>query len=206
MFIKTKYSGYNRRGEQCAAGLFLILMEPKHDTEQFPRYTDSCGECGKDKASHETPLPDDVQAVSDKLHRVWAYMFRLRCDEESETLRDAVEIVMDAKHRVDGCRYFRPSGVGYPIKAIVRHTSFSQCGNFMMGFARVHGKRITLSGSYGGDGLTCNVPDDVYGRCGIELPKELVESWNTGGGWNSAGSEAPKMREWAMANLEALRK
>jgi hypothetical protein len=76
----------------------------------------------------------------------------------------------------------------------------------MMGFIRVHGKRIVLSGSYGGDGLTCNVPDDVYGRCGIELPRELVEAWNTGGGWNSAGGEAPKMREWAMANLEALRK
>jgi len=79
-----------------------------------------------------------------------------------------------------------------------------QFGQFMMGFARVHGHRITLSGSYGSDGLTCNVLDAVY-NAGVELPAELRDAWNSGGGWNSAGSEAPKMRQWALANLAALR-
>jgi hypothetical protein len=135
MFIRTKYSGYNRHGEQVAAGLFLILMEPK-DT--------------------------------------W--------DSATGTWRKV------------------------PIKAIVRHSSFHQLGHFMMGFARIHGTRITLSGSYGGDGLTCRVPNEIYERYGVELPQELYDAWNKGGGWNSAGSEAPLMRKWALENLEALRK
>ena len=28
-----------------------------------------------------------------------------------------------------------------------------------------------------------------------------AHAWNSGGGWNSAGSEAPAMREWAKQNL-----
>ena len=30
--------------------------------------------------------------------------------------------------------------------------------------------------SYGGDGLTCRVPDEVYSDYGLELPRELRES------------------------------
>src|ERR1700690_450917 len=79
MFIRTKYSGYNRRGEQVASGLFLILMEPKHDTAEFPTYRQECGECGKLAWDHTAPLPANVQEISDKLHRVWKYMFAARC-------------------------------------------------------------------------------------------------------------------------------
>lgn len=206
MFIRTKYSGYNRHGEQCAAGLFLILMEPKHDTDRYPIVSSVCSDCGKDRAAHDAKLPDEVREVSDQLHRTWHYLFRLRVGGDSEVLKDAVEIILDAKRKVEGCRYFRPARVSYPIKAIVRHTSFRQLGHWMMGAARVHGHRITLSGSYGGDGLTCNVPDEVYEGYGVELPEELRKAWADGGGWNSAGSEAPKMREWALQNLEELRR
>jgi hypothetical protein len=76
----------------------------------------------------------------------------------------------------------------------------------MMGYARVHGERITLSGSYGGDGLPTSVPDAIYGAHGIVLPAELVAEWNHGGGWNGAGSEAASMRKWALQNLAELRK
>jgi len=67
----------------------------------------------------------------------------------------------------------------------------------MMGTARVGGRSITLSGSYGGDGLPCNVPWDVYLR-GEPIPQELQQAFWTGGGHNSAGSEAPAMRKWAL--------
>ena len=133
MFITSKYSGYNRHGEQIASGLFLILAEPKNDSGRYPS-----------------------------------------------------------------------KSINYPIRAIVRHTSMRQLGHFMMGFARVLGHRITLSGSYGANGLVCTVPDAVY-DAGVELPGELREAWNTGNGWNSAGSEAPAIRKWALANLAALR-
>jgi hypothetical protein len=74
----------------------------------------------------------------------------------------------------------------------------------MMGNARVHGHRLTLSGSYGSDGLPDTVPAEVYAR-GVELPDELYNAWNNGGGWNGAGSEAPAMREWALEHLAELR-
>ena len=90
-----------------------------------------------------------------------------------------------------------------PIRAIVRKVAMRQFGHFMMGIARIKGHSITLSGSYGADGLTCNVPQDVYDQ-GIVLPDDLVQAWNKGGGWNSAGSEAPMMRKWARENLSIL--
>lgn len=92
-----------------------------------------------------------------------------------------------------------------PIRAIVRRVSLRQLGHFMMGFARVGKHRLTVSGAYGADGLVMSVPSDVYER-GVELPKTLKDAWSNGGGWNSAGSEADAMREWALENLAELRK
>ena len=66
------------------------------------------------------------------------------------------------------------------IRAIVRKVAMHQCGHFMMGFARVKGERITLSGSYGSDGLPKTVSDKVFNE-GIPLPDDLRERWNKGG-------------------------
>ena len=78
-----------------------------------------------------------------------------------------------------------------------------QFGPWMMGTMRVGHYEITLSGSYGGDGLPCNVPPAVY-RQGVEVPADLIEQWNTGGGHNGAGSEAKAMRAWAAGHLGEL--
>ena len=168
MFITSKYSGYNRHGEQVAAGLFLILTEPHPSSKQFPMMSDTCSDCGQSRDAHY--------------------------DAQGNTMPDAT------------CKYFRPSYINYPVKAIVRHTSLGAFGNFMMGSARVHGHRVVLSGSYGGDGLPCHVPDEVYQNYGIKLPAELYNAWKDGGGWNSAGSEASAMRKWAIENITELRK
>lgn len=133
MFIKTSRGGYDRHGEQFASGLFLILVQPKEQTEKYPLL-----------------------------------------------------------------------GCNYPIRALVRHTALRQLGHWMMGFVRVGKHRLTVSGSYGGDGLPMSVPEDVYERA-IPIPAELYEAWKNGGGWNSAGSEAPAMRKWALENLSSLR-
>lgn len=204
MFITSKYSGYNRHGEQCAAGLFLILLEPKNDSGRYPTRSNVCATCGRIESAHNELLSGEVKEISDKLRRAWRYIFDARTKDNAEDSMDTAEVIMDAARRVEGCRYFLPASINYPIRAIVRHTSMRQLGHFMMGFARVLGHRITLSGSYGGDGLTCTVPDAVY-DAGIELPGELREAWNNGGGWNSSGSEDPMMRKWALENLQALR-
>jgi hypothetical protein len=75
----------------------------------------------------------------------------------------------------------------------------------MMGSAKLGDYQTTLSGSYGSDGLPETVPDDVYCRFGLELPDELYDAWNNGGGHNSAGSEAVAMRKWALENLKELK-
>jgi len=83
-----------------------------------------------------------------------------------------------------------------PIRALVRKVAMHQCGHWMMGSARAFGHKISLSGSYGGDGLPTSVPQEVYDRA-TPVPQELIDAWNKGEGWNSAGREAPAMAEWA---------
>jgi len=82
------------------------------------------------------------------------------------------------------------------FRALVRKVAMGQVGNFMMGRARVSGKTIVLSGSYGGDGLPVTVSEEIYQKA-IPVPRELYDKWNKGEGWNSAGAEAGDMAEWA---------
>lgn len=77
----------------------------------------------------------------------------------------------------------------------------SQLGHFMMGFIHVKRQRLTVSGSYGSDGLPMTVDRSIY-DLGVELPAELREAWNKGGGWNGAGSEVSAIRAWAKQTFE----
>jgi hypothetical protein len=92
-----------------------------------------------------------------------------------------------------------------PVKALVRKVALRQMGHWMMGRANIGGHWFTVSGPYGGDGLTLYLPPDVYASHGIPLPHYLWEAWNTGGGWNDAGAEASQMIAWALSNLASLR-
>jgi hypothetical protein len=71
----------------------------------------------------------------------------------------------------------------------------------MMGSVRIKGKSLTVSGAYGSDGLPKSVPREIW-ELGVELPQDLYDKWNTGGGWNSAGSEAQAVRDWALATFK----
>lgn len=213
MFISTKYSGYNRRGEQSAAGRFLILLQPNWNSTKYPQFGDTCRECGVKKDIHLTfDGPDAVKPCSE--HGVVARLRRInelpRASEMTDEERDAVVNEIMAEKFVSGCfqcaaykryksvcRQFAPASNKWPLRAIVRYARLRQCGHYMMGTAKIGKHRIILSGSYGGDGLPKSVPDEVY-EAGVELPRELYDAWNTGGGWNSAGSEAPAMRTWAL--------
>lgn len=102
--------------------------------------------------------------------------------------------------RCEACGEFMTIESDAPIRGLVRFVRMTQLGHFMMGAVRVKGHKLVLSGAYGEDGLIMTVPRDVY-NLGKDLPAELVEQWNRGGGWNSAGSEADDMRKWARANF-----
>lgn len=83
------------------------------------------------------------------------------------------------------------------FRALVRKVALQQMGHWMMGVARIKGQPITVSGAYGRDGLPVSVSKEIY-ALGVEVPKELYDLWNNGGGWNSCGSEATAMRGWAV--------
>ncbi len=85
-------------------------------------------------------------------------------------------------------------------RAIARSVKLTQCGHFMMGTFTVGSESFSVSGSYGSDGLFCEVSDSVYDQA-IDLPMDLYEQWKTGGGWNSAGSEGFNIRQWAIDNV-----
>lgn len=87
-----------------------------------------------------------------------------------------------------------------PIKGIVRQVALTQLGQWMMGKVRVYASWYTVSGAYGADGLTKDIALSDYNRIPryAVLPKELYDAWNTGGGWNSSGTEAPVMQQWAI--------
>lgn len=82
------------------------------------------------------------------------------------------------------------------IYGCVRKVALEQWGHWMMGRANLGGRWHTVSGAYGSDGLPMDV--DVLPKDAVPLPADLYEAWSKGGGWNSAGSEAPAMREWAV--------
>lgn len=92
------------------------------------------------------------------------------------------------------------------LYAAVRKVELRSWGHWMMGSLRLAGADLTVSGSYGGDGL----PRDLLTLSEAQralltpVPFDLAITFWSGGGWNSAGKEAEAMREWARANLKQL--
>jgi hypothetical protein len=122
---------------------------------------------------------------------------------------------------------------GGPVRALVRYTKMRQCGHFMMASCEIrspearaetctvseHTKlqypdfwrvrdglyRVSLSGTYGADGLTIDADQypGLWERL-HPLPDELVAAFWQGGGHNSAGSEGPAIHRWARDNHRRL--
>jgi hypothetical protein len=104
-------------------------------------------------------------------------------------------------------KYKTPGADPRALRAAVRTVSMHQCGHFMMGRTKLGQHQVTLSGSYGRDGLTCD-PSEREGLWDtlLPVPKDLEDQFWAGGGHNTSGSEGPAMREWALANEKQLRK
>lgn len=90
------------------------------------------------------------------------------------------------------------------VRGLVRFVRMHQFGHFMMARLTVTGHKLSLSGTYGSDGLLLDVPKEVF-ELGLDLPSELYEAWAKGGGHNSAGSEARVMHKWGLDNMKRLR-
>ena len=214
MYVTLKYSGYNRNGEQSAAGRFLILMQPSWESTKYPHTSNFCRKCGVYRDKHLT-MDGTVQPCSE--HGAVARLRRMdtaklkgldeagRKDICDEKFVDGCDECQRYKDFTAVCRMFEPSHHSYPMRGIVRYVRMRQFGHFMMGSAVIGKHRITLSGSYGSDGLPKTVPDEVY-EAGVEIPKELHDKWNNGGGWNGAGSEADDMRKWAEETFPVVKK
>jgi hypothetical protein len=116
------------------------------------------------------------------------------------------------------------------LRALVRRAEMHQCGHWMMATVKVKSEyakadndppqpkytcwfrrvfdgyfKITLSGSYGGDGLPQSA--DKYPGLWEQLhplPESLQKEFWDGGGHNCAGAEGPSMQAWAEENLQTL--
>lgn len=98
-------------------------------------------------------------------------------------------------------------------RAFMRQVRLSQCGQFMMGHARIADRpaievnnlalRLSMSGTYGSDGLPKTVPRWIW-QHGVQIPKEIADLWAVAGGHNDSGHEGQLFREWAAANQRKL--
>ena len=94
------------------------------------------------------------------------------------------------------------------LYAVVRSVTLSQCGHWMMGSLQLAGEVVTVSGAYGSDGLPGDLDklSAAQQRLLVEVPFDLAVEFWSGGGWNSAGKEAPAMRKWAQEHIRQLRR
>jgi hypothetical protein len=89
-------------------------------------------------------------------------------------------------------------------RGFVRTVTLKQMGHWMMGHATIGGREITVSGSYGEDGLPMSWDRGLWER-GVPLPEDIALMWAKGGGHNQSGAEGASVHAWATANLRALR-
>lgn len=123
---------------------------------------------------------------------------------------------------------FNEAALRPELRAVVRPVRLEQMGHWMMGHLKFAGYTFTMSGTYGSDGLPCNLnrhvipspdPDkknDIVGLTDEEkkalwalmvpLPAELQTAFWEGGGHNSAGKEGPSIHKWGKENIKLLEK
>lgn len=203
MFIKKSQSGYNRSGEQFARGSFLILFshnqyewEHQNNTTHFDTagtmVTNERGQlecrCGE-YHSYETPWVEGSRP--DGKGGSWTpgpYYYLKSCPAHGHEYCTMPDI-LDRK-----------------LYACVRHVSLRQSGAWMMGSARIAGQSVTLSGSYGDDGLPCDYEKlTPAARAKLtEVPAAITQQfWHPEfQGHNSAGSEDLIMRQWVLETFK----
>lgn len=199
MYIENPRRSYTRDGQQrTRAALFLILVDLG-----MTDVLETCKEChGTGQGVREgmtTPTPCN-------------HCTRIKCElcgGKGWTYNEATDEHAKQCEPCKGSGDLGPSGMARrfifnkEIRALVRRVALHQLGHFMMGQVTILGHDIPISGTYGSDGLPRSVPQEVF-DIAVPIPQELHDAWNKGGGWNSAGSEAQAMVDWARVNLDKL--
>ena len=87
------------------------------------------------------------------------------------------------------------------LYGVVRRCALRQLGHWMIGRIRVGSQTLTVSGTYGEDGLPLDLDkvEESNRRFLAPVPPELVEAFWKGGGHNCAGTEAPAMHAWGLS-------
>lgn len=174
MFITSKNRGYDRHGQQTASGMFLAVFAHnkfKAEEEANPRVYGPA---------------------------YWPAFFNSKqspgctCAGEPEYYQKSCPTHKDA--------YTIPTVDGRKLYAIVRSCTLNQLGHWMMGTIRIAGQSVTVSGSYGDDGLPMDYEKLTPAARAkvVEVPKELCDAFWAGGGHNCAGNEAQAMLDWAI--------
>lgn len=103
---------------------------------------------------------------------------------------------------------------GKEIRALVRHVSYKQCGQFMMGRTKavlMHFRKsstefkIPLSGMYGADGLTRD-PDEIVTdghniwNYLLQVPSDISTKF-----WKEESGHGELLRKWALGHRDELR-
>ncbi len=86
---------------------------------------------------------------------------------------------------------------GGELRCAVRHVSYTQLGNFMMGSCVLGDHYVTLSGQYGGDGLPRDPHEDLWPRL-HPVPDEITKAF-----WKS---KEAGLYEWANQNRSVISK
>ena len=196
MFISQRNRSYDRSGSQSARGRFLCVFS--HNSYMW-------------EEQHNTPHTGlHGQSIEVLAGEGFTVLKTCRCDTEYYTLKHCP---------VHSAEYARmPSDLSRVLYAHVsNHVVLKQVGHFMMGIARDlpvshssydsengrNWKHLILSGTYGSDGLPCDyekLAPSARAKL-VRVPDYLTAAFWSGGGHNSAGSEALAMRDWALATF-----
>lgn len=96
------------------------------------------------------------------------------------------------------------------LYANARKVAMSQCGQFMMGIARIGGNSIVVSGQFGSDGLPKHMGTEPWHTLRAEtlpyftkLPDSVASSyWHSGADYHAGKSgDYTMLRAWALASL-----
>lgn len=201
MFITSSNRGYTRGGDQRAAGRFLILFS--HNSYKWEEQHNRA----------RTELSGQTFAV--KTGDGFVVQRTCQCGGTGPCAYKPGKSTPSYYLKycpVHGEEYKKWDGDGRKLYAYVCHVSMRQIGHFMMGTARAlqvtkaYGEDrpgpndLVVSGTYGGDGLTCDYEDLTEKSRDklVVVPEELATQFWQGGGHNSAGREAEAMRDWAV--------
>jgi hypothetical protein len=101
-----------------------------------------------------------------------------------------------------------------PLRCLIRPVTMQQLGHWMMAKWTHDGYTLSLSGTYGGDGLPISTAANPDKQAFVRklwdqltpMPDDILALFWHDDGHNSSGKNGPSIHAWAVANLKELSK